>query len=190
MELESELNVESEKNELDASWIEEFESLDEDYKSFYLEDITYIKIHYIYVNKENDTEMMKEETILLREPNIISREELIGILKKNNANAGKQYAILSILKYNMDIDPSDIQSYLEGAIDQSTFLTTVQHIDTIVLNRTISMFQDLNNLVILFCEKDSHRGSALSVKSLTKRIYLKSIHGKRKKTIRKNSLKK
>jgi hypothetical protein len=179
--------MELEETELDASWIEEFESLDEDYKSFYLEDITYIKIHYIYVNKENDTEMMKEETMLLREPNIISREELIGILKKNNINAGKQYKTLSILKYNMDIDPTDIHAYLKGTIDQSTFLTTVQHIDTIILNRTISMFQDLNNLIILFCEKDPHNTttSTASNKNITKRVYLRSIYGKRKNTIRK-----
>ena len=33
-----------EKKDLDTKWIEEFESLDENYKAFYTEDITYIKL--------------------------------------------------------------------------------------------------------------------------------------------------
>ena len=174
------------ESELDTKWIEEFEALDEGYKSFYSEDITYIKIHYIYVNKENDTEMIKEETLLLKNPNIISREELIGILKKNNINAGKSYATLSILKYNIDVQPLDICSYLKETTNTSSFLSSIQHIDTILLNQSISMFQDLNNLIILFYEKDSQNDTSKTHK-LTKRIYFKSIHGNKKTTTRKTA---
>uniref|UniRef100_A0A6C0AZY0 Uncharacterized protein n=1 Tax=viral metagenome TaxID=1070528 RepID=A0A6C0AZY0_9ZZZZ len=170
-------------NELDTSWIDEFESLDEDYKSFYLEDIITIKIQYIYVNKENGIDMIKEESILLHKPNIISREELIGILKRNNIQSEKKYATVSILTYNMDIEPSDISAYIK---DPSSFLTSVQHIDDIILHQSISMFHDLNNLIILFYEK-SNQSKTVNMHNLTKRIFLNSIHGKRKKTIRKTA---
>ena len=65
----------SDKMDLDTKWIEEFESLDNNYKTFYAEDIMHIKFHYIYINKENNIDKVKEETVLLRSPNYISREE-------------------------------------------------------------------------------------------------------------------
>jgi len=37
----------SDKMDLDTKWIEEFESLDNNYKTFYAEDIMHIKFNYI-----------------------------------------------------------------------------------------------------------------------------------------------
>jgi hypothetical protein len=154
--------------DLDMKWIEEFESLDENYKAFYSEDITYINFNYIYVNKENDVEKVKKETLLLKEPNYISREEIIGILKKNYKISDKQYTILSILKYNINLEPSDIQHFLKKPSNptpnintntnpnintnyatENSFLNSIQNIDAIPLEQSISMFQDLNEIYII-----------------------------------------
>ena len=138
--------------DLDIKWIEEFESLDENYKAFYSEDITYINFNYIYVNKENDVEKVKKETLLLKDPNYISREEIIGILKKNYKVSDKQYTILSILKYNINLEPSDIQHFLKkpsnpkpsnpnpnpnpNYITDNSFLNSIQNIDAITKEKS------------------------------------------------------
>ena len=48
---------EEETNEIDKdidfSWINEFENVDKEYKNYYTEDLTVIKIHCIYVNNNN-----------------------------------------------------------------------------------------------------------------------------------------
>ena len=35
--------------ELDTSWIDEFEKMDNDYKSYYAEDVSFINLHCIYI---------------------------------------------------------------------------------------------------------------------------------------------
>ena len=186
------LNAEiSDKMDLDTKWIEEFESVDNNYKTFYAEDILHIKFHYVYVNKENAIDKIKEETILLRAPNYISREELIGILKKNNKLSETNYTVLSILKYNIDIEPADVAYYIKNNVEQDEtydFLKSVKNIDAIPLNHSISMFQDLNDIIIIFYEKpindkkDEHRQQ-----NQTRRIYIKTIRANKRRTYRKTA---
>jgi hypothetical protein len=169
--------------DLDTKWIEEFENIDDNYKEFYREDVTYIRLNYVYVNKDNDIEKMKEETILLKEANYISREELIEILKKNHKIMDKKYNVLSILKCNIDIEPTDVQDFLKNKYDEDKFITVVKNIDTIPLEKTISMFHDLNEIIVLFYEKDLIEKKL----NLTKRIYINAIKHRRKKTYRKQA---
>jgi hypothetical protein len=153
MSLNAEISEMSDKIDLDAKWIEEFEKIDNNYKTFYAEDILNIKFQYVYVNKENNIDKVKKETVLLKTPNYISREELIGILKKNNKSNNASYTVLSILKYNIDIDPSDVVYYIKNNIkqcEQYEFLKLIKNIDAIPLNKSISMFQDLNDIIIIF----------------------------------------
>jgi len=175
--------------ELDTNWIDEFESLDEDYKEFYTEDVTYIKFNYIYVNKENDIEKIKEETILLKEPNYISREEIIGILKKNCKNATKTYTILSILRYNIDVEPIDVCHFLKTKQEDEIFLKSIKNIDAITLDKSISMFQDLNEIIIIFYEKTENNNKTTTNMSSnqTKRIFIKTIRSNKKRTYRKTT---
>ena len=183
------MNIEDHEIELDTNWIDEFEALDENYKAFYTEDITHIKFNYIYVNKENDIEKVKEETILLKDTNYISREEIIGILKKHCKNATKTYTILSILRYNIDVEPTDIRHFLKTPQDNSLFLKSIKNIDAITLDKSISMFQDLNEIVIIFYEKTQSCDKTIANKSMnqTKRIFLNSIRGSKKRTYRKTT---
>jgi len=183
------MDIEDSQIELDTKWIDDFESLDEDYKAFYTEDVTYIKFNYIYVNKESDIEKIKEETILLKEPNYISREEIIGILKKNCKSADKTYTVLSILKYNIDVEPTEIYHFLKTEQGDDPFLKSIKNIDAIPLEKSISMFQDLNEIMIIFYEKSEDNKNMLSTKGLnqTKRIYLNTIRGSKKRTYRKTT---
>jgi hypothetical protein len=74
-------DFENNDDDFDADWINEFEKVDKDYASFYLEDLNYVKVTIIYINSNNELEKIKEEKLLLRKTNNISREEIIGILK-------------------------------------------------------------------------------------------------------------
>ena len=46
--------------ELDSTWIQEFENLDKDYKNYYSEDMSFLIIHSIYINKLNDIEKVRD----------------------------------------------------------------------------------------------------------------------------------
>jgi len=168
------------QDKLDKSWIEEFEKMDKKYEMFYKEDVPFVTLHYIYINQSNEIETIKEEKFFMQTPNILSREELIGILKKTSFYNQHRYEILSILKYNFHLDPSDMSYFLKTDIKEG-YLTVIKNIDAIPLDKTIGMFQELNDILILFYEK-----GAVKPSMQTKRILLRAIT-KHRKTIRKKA---
>ena len=183
-------------NQLENDWINEFEKVDKDYQGFYNEDLHFLKIHSIYINLQNEVQQIKEEKMFFYEGvNKISREQLLGILKVNSFNGGIKYTILSMLKYNVDIHSSEIIDYLKSSAKGSDegFLSVIKNIDDIVFNKTINMFQHLNDLILLFYEKspeEQHSGNLVpnlhplsksSATSLTKKVYIYSNNGQKKK---------
>jgi hypothetical protein len=188
MDLEEE---EEEYKPLDNNWINEFEKIDKDYCIFYNEDLEFLKIHSVYINTENHIEQVKEEKIIFKDKtNAISRDNLLGILKNNSFNGGKRYFILSILKYNIDIQSIEIKDYVNSR-ENYNFLSVIKNIDTISYKETINMFQDLNDLIILFYEKSQEeqkntwlQRSYSSLGALTKKVYIKSKHAAKNKTYR------
>ena len=184
-EKDSDSDLELEDTKLDSKWIEDFELQDKKYESFYTEDINHINFHCIYVNRNNDIEKIKEEKLLMKTPNYISRDEMIGILKKNSIINNKRYLVLSIVKYNINLEPSDIHFFLKPSKNlDSTFLTSVKNIDAIPLERSISMFQDLNDIFIIFSET-AEKSTKIDTKTLnnTRRVYINKRNA-RKKTLR------
>lgn len=170
---------------LDEEWINEFEKTDKLYNDFYLDNIYYTKIHFVYINKDNDIEKIKEETFLMSTPNYINREEILGLLMRNDDN--RKYSILSILKCNITLDPSEISSFLKTPnidVYNDKFLKPIKNIDAITFEQTINMFQDLNDLLFIFYEKEPRKINKNNVNNVTKRVYINSLNNK-KKTIRK-----
>jgi hypothetical protein len=167
---------------LDNDWITEFEKVDKDYKSFYNEDLEYLKVNIIYINLNNEIEKIKRETFFIKD-NRVSRELLIGILKNNSFHCEKRYSLLSILKYNIDLTPTEIKDYLLSK-DTIPFLSIVKNIDDIPFNKTINMFQDINDLFILFYEKNENNKSYAHIikkkhinsTPQTKKVYIHSIN--------------
>jgi hypothetical protein len=137
-----------------------------------------IKIKCVYINQENEIEKIKQENIVLGTPNYLSREEVMGIIKHN---IDCNYGLLSILKYNINLDPRNVRSFVTTPNYEDTFLTMIKNIDDIHWDTTISMFQDLNELTLFFYEK-----SGSHTNNLTRKIWLQKHIKRVKKTIRIN----
>ena len=170
---------------LDSSWITEFENLDKDYKNYYTEDLSFIKFHSIYINKNNEIEKLREEKITLKTPGILTKEELVGIIKHNSFSNETKYSLLSILKYNINIEPINLKSFLRYK-DKHTndiFLQSIKNIDTIIFDKSISMFHDINDLIILFHEKIYKIGVNKALTNNTKKVFINP--NPKKKTKRK-----
>jgi len=76
-------------NELNDDWIINFEETDKLYKDFYKDNLDYINIDFIYINDDNEIEKIKQDTFLLSQQNSITRDELIGLLKRNSIDNDK-----------------------------------------------------------------------------------------------------
>lgn len=144
-------NIEDPIEDLDTNWIDNFNKMDEELKNYYCEDLTFIKINSIYINSLNEIDMIKEEKHLLKSLGILSKEELLQIIKHNCFLNSQKYSLLGILKYNIDIEPSNIkQLFRKNKIAVDTYFSSVKNIDSIKFEKSIAMFHDINQIFIIF----------------------------------------
>jgi len=162
--------------DLNDDWIKKFKQTDKLYQDFYKDDVYYINARYVYVNKSNEIDHIKQDSVLMSSKNYISREELIGMLKRNS----NDFSIMSILKYNITLDVEDVYHFMNNnsTSKYDRFLTNVKNIDSVMFDKTINMFQDLNELVFVFHEKTNKTNAAV-----TKKVFIYPNH--HKKTVRK-----
>jgi hypothetical protein len=158
--------------DLDSTWIQEFENLDKDYKNFYTEELSFLRIHSIYVSKQNDIEKVKEEKIFLKEPGVIQKEELLSIIKHNSFSNEIKYSLLCILKFNINVEPEFLKFFLKSRDKNigSSFLQSVKNIDSIRFEKSITMFHDINEIIIIFHQTDRIHNH----NNRTKKIFIRS----------------
>lgn len=141
--------------DLDLSWLNEFEKIDNEYKIYYTEDLSFIRIHSIYINCNNEIDKIREEKFLLKSPGIIQKEELLSIIKHNSFSNQFKYSLLSILKFNINLEPINLKTFLRNKNPAlgAPFLHIIKNLDSIKFEKSITMFHDINDLFIIFHQK-------------------------------------
>ena len=128
--------------ELD-NWEEKFETDDKPYKDFYKESQDNMNIYFIYINSDNEIIRTKKEKFILDE-NKLTKPLLIEILKKNMFIKNKKYKPISLIKYNVLLEPDEVQEYIYNS-DSYDFMFIETMIDKISWEKTITLFQNINS---------------------------------------------
>ena len=175
-----------EEERLNTQWIEQFKREEDDYNDFYKEPVTSIKVFFLYVNKNNELEHIYSDLCLLLDKGIIKREIIISLIKHNQYFHSIKYKLLSILKYNIDLEPNEVTNYIyettsrETDTPSSMFFTAEKYLNDIYFADSINMFQDLNALFFIFCEPCLSTTAASSAaraktQTQTKKVYLSTV---------------
>jgi len=141
-----------ETDDLDMSWSDAFTEEDTKFADFYEENVSFVQLRILYVDKNSEIIKAKQEMIHLASPNCISREELLYIIKTNRTHDDKYYGMLSIAKFNIDLSPSDLTSFLKSPRGRmgDMYLTPLNEVDSVTFNKTIAILQSLNELLVIF----------------------------------------
>jgi hypothetical protein len=93
----------------------------------------------------------------------------------------KKYRPISLLQYNITLDPNNIKSLIKNP-QEYNFINPQDCIQDLKWDNSIEYFTDMNSLHIIFFEtwKDKIK------KTNTKKIYIKSTKSNNKKTKRKH----
>ena len=168
---------------LDTSWIDELKKNEQDYNDFYKEPVRSINIYLLYVNKDNELKHIHSDKCLLNERNLLKREIIISFIKRYELLYAIHYKLLSLLKYNIDLEPSDIKDFVieDTNISNKRFLNSEKYLEDIHYKDSINMFQDLNALYFIFYEEKQ-------VMNNTKRVKLSSRRNDNHKTKRNNQI--
>jgi len=174
--------------DLDTSWINEFEAIDNEYKSYYSESLDFINMNCIYLNAANEITNVHEEKVIFLNKGTLSREEVVGLIKRNSIFDSLKYSLLSILVFNINIEPDNLKTFFKNNKPNksdkqdigSQFLISIKNIDTIVFDKSISMFHDINNLYLVFYKKDPlvKKSGATKRRSLSSFTKTKRKHDK------------
>ena len=173
--------------ELDTSWIHDFEKEDSLYKDFYLEDLYFINLYYVYVNEFDTIEKVKKDKYFFNEnhTNIVPKEELFKTIVKNKSIKNVNYKLNCLFKYNYTIDPYNVITFLKNKspviLDpNNSYLYPITSIENVPFNKTITMFQDLNSIYIIY-KKTSYNDNTktnVSNNNITKRLHIKQHNRK------------
>jgi hypothetical protein len=175
MSQNDEIDMDYTFDDLDASWLQEFQKMDTNGISYYNpENLLFTKVHYIYVNGNQEITNLCEEKYLFKRPNVLLKEDLIGLIKRNSIVNCKKYSLLSILKYNINIEPHNFKNFFNSKKANDRFLQSIKNIDDIFFDKSIAMFHDLNDLIIIFLDKNSKTidSHLLEKHNTTKRVYI------------------
>jgi len=163
--------------ELSTDWVDDFEIEDKDYKQFYKEQVKSIQVYYLYVNRQQELFHIKKQKIDVYNSKL-EKEALIELIKKYRDYQNKTYVPLSILKYNITLEPLYIQEFISNPEDFK-YIQAESSIETINWFDSIVFLQEVNSLYIVFREKWKTKGNG------TKKIYIKSQKLNRTKTRKK-----
>jgi hypothetical protein len=144
------------------------------------ENITEIKLSYIFINNVNEVDKVSQEIYNMVTPNIITKEEIIKLLKNNiNTREIKKYTITSLLQYNVDIENGELaenylkEEYIIDNLNFLPFLNIIKEIRNIYWKPSLPIFKELNELFIIYYENIEIKNN-----NVTKRIYIKKMKNK------------
>ena len=135
--------------DLDISWIEKHERMNNIHTNYQREPMDSVKMCYIYVNLYSEIEKVIYENENLGQIDssnnrIISKERVLQIVQnKKMLNDTLKYTIDTILVYNVSIEPENIQKYVNSE-NVLPFLKVFPIIDEILIHPSIFIFHEIN----------------------------------------------
>jgi hypothetical protein len=142
----------------DNSWVEEYERLEKDYEQFYKEPVENLKLYYLYTSKDRNVEHLHQDDLIINN-GILTKEKLLELIKINKCKNGIKYQLKYLLKYNISLDPEDVQHFLNERTNElsKSYLKSIVVIDNIQFEKSISILQDLNCIYFIFIETEQTR---------------------------------
>lgn len=143
-------------SDLDISWINEQQRIQNIQNNYCRESVDEINIYSLFVNKDSYIEKItcKKHPVI---NHLISRDSVLGIIQKNKISPSKKYKLCDILVYHVNLEPQHIQSFSKTD-DLSTysksFLKVLPIADEISIPPSIFIFHSLNSVFFMYKEQD------------------------------------
>ena len=154
--------------EIDNKWIRNLENIERKYDLFYKDKQDSIDVYSLFI-KNNEIIRSSKDTLLL-ENGILKRDNLIYFIKNNRKLNNVIYKLNSIVKFNLDIEPEDVIDNVWN----NNYLSQERNMSDISFSDTITIFQDINSLFILFTYPTNRNRN-------TKKVYITSSNNRKTK---------
>ena len=127
-------------------------------------DLKEIKCFFFFVDKTRSLDSVVSKSIPLTIPNTLLKKDLFSMIKENNKYNNKSYSLTYLLKYNFNIEESDLKNMCNFC-----FLETIDNLGDISFHPSIEVISNINSLFFVFLEKEQNLKK-------TKKTYMKANH--------------
>jgi hypothetical protein len=111
-----------------------------------------IKTYITYINSDNEIEIINQKKIYLNnDDNIVTRNQLIKVIKNSQKKHNIKYKLISIMVYNIHVTPESLPSYIENPNDFIS-LYTLNRIESFELQPTLRLLKKYNGIYFFFFE--------------------------------------
>jgi hypothetical protein len=111
-----------------------------------------IKTYITYINSDNEIEIINQKKIYLsNDDNIVTRHQLIEVIKSSQKKHNVKYKLISIMVYNIHVTPESLPSYIENPNDFIS-LYTLNRIESFELQPTLRLLKKYNGIYFFFFE--------------------------------------
>lgn len=168
-----------------------------------------IKTYITYINTDNEIESINQKKIFLNnQDNIVTRKQLIEVIKNSQRKYNTKYKLISIMVYNIHVTPETLPNYIENPNDFIS-LFTLNRIESFELKPTLRLLKKYNGIYFFFfeCPQDelndsssnqnknqnsNHKNDNVNTESNsfirnnnTKRIHISGLHKQKKQNHKK-----
>jgi hypothetical protein len=200
-EYDLELEIESEQESISEYEKEPIKIPEIDYSKMFKEVkvLNNIKTYITYINSDNEIEIINQKKIYLNnDDNIVTRSQLIDVIKNSQKKHNVKYKLISIMVYNIHVTPESLPNYIENP-NEFISLYTLNRIESFELQPTLRLLKKYNGIYFFFFEcpdqsvdtktpisnQVSNTDSNHFIKNKnnsTKRIHINSLHKQKKQT--------
>jgi hypothetical protein len=145
--------------DIDMSWIKEYSRIHSIQQIMNREEIDSIVIQTIYMNTNMEISKIDKETIKLDTNNhhtnnkrYISKEQLLQIVQSKKNIEKTKYKLFDMLLFTIDLDPKDIQKYVNGECSEIAHLKSIPIVDDIGIAPSLFIFHSLHTFFLFFTE--------------------------------------
>jgi hypothetical protein len=182
--------------DIDMSWIKEYSRIHSLQQIMNREELDSIVIQTIYMNTNMEITKINKEPLKLNTNShnrpFISKELLLQIIQTKKVIEKTKYKLFDMLLFTVDLDPKDIQKYVNGECSEIAQLKSIPVVDDIVIPPSIFIFHSLHAVFLFFTEiaeksgKKSDGGSILlqDVKPIKSILKLDNTKLKQTKKVR------
>lgn len=163
--------------DIDDSWKKDIKN-DEKYYEFYLSNVSFINITFIYINKDNEIIFCKSEKLHGIKKGNLNENQLIGLIKKNENLNNKKFILQNLFTYNITLRPNELVNFLQNDSEtkinleaQTKYFNNYLTLEKIEFKDTIEFFKELNELYFLYKEQQPKN-------NVTKKNYMTHIRNK------------
>jgi hypothetical protein len=143
---------------LDEEWIKDAMNEEKSYSRFYKSPVQKIVCYSLFVDLSQNLIKLNRQYLQTNNNGILENSIVMNLISNDTKDEFKKFRILHVLNFNLDIEPADINKFIDNydfTSIKKTYLKELSYTSDIIFKDTIHYLHPINSLILIYKEKIS-----------------------------------